>query len=372
MNKFNRIFLPVTGFLILTFLVIPLPFDKAKAAEGECHLKHCLVPAPTILGPKQGEVVATLRPGIKGLTWKTTVVKVFIDGVEITNIKQIKHADYYGSFYAVPDFDLAPGQHYAYTIAHSENPGWYDQSKESTYIYFTVKAPVVLKAESGPVAGPAVAEPNKTPGAANTVEVSKPEAAAGSIDIDRSEGQPADVAVGQGAIDGGVFVEEGAPAQPTPSAVASQNNLELQGAAGLSDLGEILDDEFAQKTTDPAKRNRIIGLSILALIIIFAIILLATDERRFRREVNRHEDGDLPPAPQPPADRTWSKEPLAPADKSAPAGEQVIPPPIEPTELYNTGQAPKDYFASPPASPHSPYPDRSPKGDRLFDPEQKL
>lgn len=377
------------GGVIATLFLLTFGFsNEALAAEGECHLKHCLVPAPTILNPEQGSVVDTQRPGIKGLTWKTTIVKVYIDGVEQTNVIQIKHEDYYGSFYVEPDYDLEPGIHYAYTIAHGDPPGWYDQSKESIYIYFTVPSPPPLP--SPPALPTTPVAPEEEIELDEEITVTEEGLEKQVEIIEPTEEQPT-VEVEEGQIEGGVFIEEEGiediqkPGEQEGRAV--EDELGLQGAAGISDLGEILQDEFVEKeVVEKAKRNRIIGLSVLALIVIFSVIWLVADKQRINRQTEKEKKGDLPPPPRPP---TTSKDRAQLEEKKSKAGrpsrevaesdksQEVSPPPIEPTVSKDNSDR---YFASPPPSSKSPYPPKPEdveyvpleKDDEAFDPDTAL
>lgn len=307
-------------FLLLLLIAITLVAvypNKIFAAEGECHLKHCLVPAPTVFGPEQNAEVSSQRPVIYGLTWKTTKVKVFLDGQELTDVAQIKHLDYYGSFAVRPNYNLTPGEHYVYTIAYSENPGPYDQSKESVYIRFKVKLPYVAPVATKPAEPQPVAQNNEP-------EAVPQDSAPTEINIAPAENQNTDqdvpvqisditstssVSVDEGRIEGGVYVTEDEATAPanlpsTDDKTAKADDLNLQGAAGLSDLGDFLNNEFAnQEQQNRAAKNRLVGLVLLALIAAAAIIWLISDKRRIYKESDRHNDGELPPPPEPPKDR---------------------------------------------------------------------
>ena len=73
-----------SAFLIACFSIFVFSANFAKAAEGDCHLVYCYVPAPTVLGPVLNQTISG-RLAIIGLTWKTTIVKVFLDGQELAN-----------------------------------------------------------------------------------------------------------------------------------------------------------------------------------------------------------------------------------------------------------------------------------------------
>ncbi len=376
------------GVLAALFLFCFSITPYVQAYEGECHLKNCLVPAPTVLMPEDGAVVTTARPEIRGLTWKRTVVKVYIDDQELANVQQINHYtspdDYYGSFFVVPDFDLEPGEHYIYTIAHSEKPGWYDQSKESSYIDITVRKIVVkpsLPAKPLPVlpslsdmtlptpSEPEPAEPSITeselPAATEEAE-EQPSVSESEVDIiEQPEDEQEEVEVispsadgqvdvQQGEIEGGVSVEK----------ESLTGEMSLQEAAGISDLGEILKDEFVAKDQmDQERRNRIIGLAMLGIILAVAIIWLFTGrQQRIRKEILEEEDeGELPPPPAPPGAKNKKQKAKGPSIE-----EQITVEPIKEEEDLPLEALIEDedkYWASPPPSPYSPYPTVSPEDE---------
>ena len=353
LNYFKR----VAIFIIFLSIFLLTNLSAALASEGECHLKHCLVPAPTVLGPLAGETVNTLRPAIIGLTWKTTIVKVYLDGQELTNVKQVKHADYYGSFYVQPDFNLTPGEHYVYTIAHSEKPSWYDQSKESIYIYFTVTAPPTTVTTQPTPQAPVAQTAEKEIAVLPTEETGE------KVEISQAPQPEVGVAVKPGETAGNVSIGQEAVKEElaAETSASEADELNLQGAAGISDLGEILKDEFVTKEMkEKAKRNQVIGLSILALIIVFSVIWLVSDKRRWEKRLSEDEEGELPPPPEPPTKNQ--------AKKSEPViikSREVSPPPVEPVktakeiDLAELKVDANKYFASPPPSPYSPYPSKT-------------
>jgi hypothetical protein len=392
------------GGSIFFLLIAPIFTNKALAYEGQCHLKHCLVPAPTILGPEPETKVTSPKPGIKGLTWKTTIVKVYLDGVELPNVKQVKHQDYYGSFYVEPSFDLKPGIHYVYTIAHSEKPGWYDQSKESTYIYFTVDFKTAAPIPPQPTLPPTIsipAEPTTLPpitpepptinppapasqatSSGSNISVTQQGTASSSVGIIQPASGESSVEVQKGKIEGGVYIDQAAKNEPTPAKPESpktqKDQLGLQEAAGISDLGEILKNEFvSQEMVAQARRNRVIGLSILALIIVLSIIWLVASKQKSKNEMESADGDELPPPPQPPKEkrgRPALRERVI--EKSVP-----VKPPIEPSPDNQATATAEKYFAAPPASPFSPYPNRqeeikyeriADKDNQSFNPEPAL
>lgn len=356
--------------IILLILILPTP---VFAAEGECHLKHCLVPAPTILQPENGATVTTTRPAIRALTWKTTVVKVFLDGIELKNIKQRKHEDYYGSVFVVPDFDLTPGTHYIYTIAYSEKPGWYDQSKESLYVDFSVSKIKVVPVKTTPKAvslpqlpptsgeittssaetglpGLPLADEKLTDTASSVMAITQPPAVNAQEQMAVSNEQATGtVEIQEGRIEEGVSLDK--------EENAGEN---LQGAAGLSDLGEILKDEFADQEQQQRERNnRLAGLVMLGMIIMITIIWLVVGRQRTKREMqDDNDEGELPPPPTPPVGRvTSNQEVLSTKD------EKITTEPIskEDLKVFKPPEPENKYWASPPPSPYSPYPSAAQK-----------
>ncbi|MBU1037149.1 hypothetical protein KKF32_03885 [Patescibacteria group bacterium] len=287
---FKRIYLLI-GVVIFVFLGIFFKAQTIQADEGQCHLKHCLVPAPTIVMPEINTEVTSFRPAIRGLTWKTTVVKVYLDGKELTNIEQRKHEDYYASFFVVPDYDLTAGEHYLYTIAHSEKPGWYDQSKESLYIYFKVVRP--------PTKIPEKTVSPKEPQTEVKEEVTE------SVNIEKElqelYQQTNKLEIVPTTPDYSIFVKE-----------KSTTILQQQEAAGLSDLGEILKKELIKESyKDKQKKNRFIGLVILGVILaIIALQKIIEINFRIKKDKVMDDQGELPPPPQPPKKDKLSLEDL--------------------------------------------------------------
>lgn len=314
-NKKNYFVLAALAIGFIFFLAIP-----AQASQGDCHLEHCYVPAPTIFLPPYNSLT-TSRPDITGLTWKTTIVKVYLDGIELTNIKQIKHADYYGSFWARPNFDLTPGRHFVYTIAYSEIPSEFGQSKESLYIYFDVvqsKPKKVAMAEKQIVADASKQPPENTISEApvspqdrvpekeqtigeNVLEPSPAQALPDNNNEQVEVVQPqnnSDVAVDSGQIEGGVSVEGVGYGEP-------QNNNEqaaisgLQQAATYEQLGDKLNKSLAERELDAKmKSNRAIGLIMLGALAVILGAWLAVARFGVRHEMYEEKKSELPPIPQ--------------------------------------------------------------------------
>jgi cell division septation protein DedD len=316
----------IAGGILVLFLTLLFP-SLVFAKEGDCHLEHCLVPSPTVLGPKQNEITAQARPAIIGLTWKTTVVKVYLDGIELKNVKQVKHQDYYGSFYVQPNFNLKPGRHFIYTIAHSEKPGLYDQSQESTYIYFTVKE----------LAAKSVAQ--------------APENFA-TAEVDSLATTSPMVTVTEGKIEGGVSVEAADENVVQPNVDSdlkpeSAEKSDLQPAATFAELGESLNNQFQDRAVkERAARNRLIGILLLIALAVIVWLLRIINKQSIRSQFKEKEDNLVPPPPAPPI-KTEAKEKSEPEILVAPIEEIVKE---EPT-----------YWATPPESPYSyaPYPEQN-------------
>lgn len=279
--------------LIVVFLSIFLfTANNVVAAEGDCHLEHCLVPAPTIFQPTAGATVDG-QLNITGLKWKTTIVKVFLDGVELKNIKQIKHEDYYGSFWAWTSDSLKPGRHFVYTIAYSENPGIFDQSKESYYIYFTIAETRKQISKQQPDAE----EPKQD----ELPEATQEQSSVSSETVNVAEQiAPNQVDVQEpGQISGGVsVVGDGIPesaVEPT-----EQNN-EISDLQRTASAGQIKDAFSGADESDillrTQKRNRVIGLIILIAIIMIGIFSRAKNLKTAFRE-------EVPNVPEQPQDIT--------------------------------------------------------------------
>ncbi len=358
----------IFSLIILSILILP---SSVFAAEGECHLKHCLVPAPTILIPEDDETVTTTRPAIRALTWKTTVVKVFLDGIELKNVKQRKHEDYYGSVFVVPDFDLKPGDHFIYTIAYSEKPGWYDQSKESLYVNFTVRKISVAPVKTFPAtATPSWLPPATRESATSSAEIEVPgqplsgegttssvmEIIQPEVISNKEMGVVADKATGtvevkEGRIEGGVTAQENINA-------SSEN---LQEAAGISDLGEILKNEFTDQEQQKERNNRLVGLVMLGVILVIIIIWLIVGRQRIKKELLEKDEGELPPPPLPPEGRLAQSQEIQKKD------EEITIEPIQEEDLTTFEQEQAEiedkYWASPPPSPYSPYPSTAQKSE---------
>jgi len=280
-------------FLIACLGVFIFSANFAKAAEGDCHLVYCYVPAPTVLGPVLNQTVSS-RPAIIGLTWKTTIVKVFLDGQELKDVKQVKHEDYYGSFWASPDFDLKPGRHFVYTIAYSEHPSEFGQSQESVYIYFNVPVSLIEP----------VAKNNTT-----ITEIEKPTAQIilpsadiiqPGVIVEPARPNNRNFEVEAGKIEGGVSVAgEGLPELSEKITNTNQNYNDLQPAATYEQLGDKLNEEFqSHSLAEKMKRNRIIGLSLLGFLILAALCWLFYSRFTIKHELEKEVKGEVPEPPQ--------------------------------------------------------------------------
>jgi len=135
-------------FIIISFLFINIKILRAaglvlSSTEGICHINNCFVPAPTIVQPVNNQTIKTTRPVIRGLTWKRTLVDIYLDGQYQGAVFLKEEENHLQSFFWQPATDLPPGKHYLFTLAYNARgydknlKGW-DQSKESSYIYFTV------------------------------------------------------------------------------------------------------------------------------------------------------------------------------------------------------------------------------------------
>lgn len=136
---------PKKTLIIFTLLLgcsFFININQAKA-EGICHVNHCFIPAPTIVVPEEGFITYHKKPVIRGLTWKRTLVDIYLDGQYQGPVLLKEHENHLQSFFWQPNSNLSAGEHYVYTIAYNSRgydkslKGW-DQSKESTYIYFTI------------------------------------------------------------------------------------------------------------------------------------------------------------------------------------------------------------------------------------------
>lgn len=355
----------LSGILAGLFLII-IFYQPASvlAAQGDCHLENCLVPAPTIYLPKAQTVVSGNKLGVVGLTWKRTIVKVYLDGQELSGVKQYDHEDYYAGFYATAK--IKPGQHYIYTIAHSEKPGWFDQSQESTYVYFTVKAPAAPVTTPQPRTLPiTLPEPEKTETNSTT-----PVDYLNQAD-DSATGTAAGLDVVQGNIEGGVSVEavpnqdnlsaSDASAQIQPSEESVEQNqvaVELQPAAEKSDLTEVLGNQFMTvRVKETALRNRLIGFGVLALLIIGFLIGRWVSKNSIKNQFLKESDSQLPPAPQPPSSDSVIADPIM-DDSNNPPIDIIAQ--DEPAACLSGRQdlagEPKDYWGATGPTPYTPFP----------------
>jgi len=242
-------------FIFLTVVVFWLTDMPAKA-EGTCHINNCFVPAPTIVVPLAGETVVGSRPVIRGLTWKRTLVDIYLDGEYQGEVILREHENYLQSFFWQPIETLAPGQHFVYTIAYNSRgydptlKGW-DQSKESTYIYFTVPQPVPVRQE---------------------VEMLPNESTEQSV------------------------LEDNLAESNEKTIIPEQKKADQKTATNV-----ILEIEKQQLN----KRNRIFGLSLAGIIILIIIVnyLIRKKKRELEQKINQTLKGervDNEPPPPPP------------------------------------------------------------------------
>ncbi|MDP2586235.1 MAG: hypothetical protein Q8P32_00470 [Candidatus Komeilibacteria bacterium] len=345
------------GILVGLFLII-IFYQPASvlAAQGDCHLEHCLVPAPTVYLPDNQTVIVGNNLNVVGLTWKRTIVKVYLDGVELPGVIQHDHEDYFAGFYVTAK--IKPGQHYLYTIAHSEKPGWFDQSQESTYTYFTVKAAAAPVTTPQPRTLPlTLPEPEKvdTDSTPPVDYINQDDSATGTV---------AGLEVIQGNIEGGVSVEA-TPNQDNLSAgdvssqiqaseeLTDQNQvaIELQPAGEKDDLTEVLGNQFMTvRVKETAQRNRLIGFGVLALLIIGFIIGRWVSKNSIKNQFLKEHDDQLPPAPQPPSSGSIIIDPVM-DDANNPPIDVIAQ--DEPVDLAGE---PKDYWGTTGATPYTPYP----------------
>lgn len=356
-------------FFSLLFLFLFSP--RVLAYEGQCHLEPCFVPAPTLLIPGDGEIVTTTRPVIRGLTWKAAIAQIYLDGVELKNVLQKEHQDYYSGLFVVPNFDLAPGPHILYAIAHSEKPGWGDQSVESTYIDFTVVAPIkktvqlpkatikeqpVLPITTAPSLEEIKTEPvnqQATTTASSPQTFENKNIATGQVQVLTKEAGGQVEIKEQGEIGGGVAVTEEKSRTATNS---------LQTAAGLSDLGNILKDEFKESNSaDKARANRLIGLVILAIILLIGLVwLIVGRERRLKQLLEKHQEPkeEFAPMPESPFDSAQGVPPFDYAEdmpidfEATPENPRIDLDRYQVSPEWGSGEK----IPKPPISPNSPYP----------------
>lgn len=149
--------------LISLFFLISFIVAQQAKAEGRCHINNCFVPAPTIVVPINNTELTETKPGIRGLTWKRTLVDIYLDGQYQGPVLLREHENHLQSFFWQPPEDLKPGQHFVFTIAHNARgydktlKGW-DQSKESAYIYFNIEDKKITSGTKQKNIQPAVGE----------------------------------------------------------------------------------------------------------------------------------------------------------------------------------------------------------------------
>lgn len=138
------------NFFYIFIIIFLILIAKTAKAEGICHINNCFVPAPTIVLPANNQLMTEIRPAIQGLTWKRTLVDIYLDGQYQGAVKLKEHENHLQSFFWQPPEDLSVGQHFVFTIAYSTKgydktiKSW-DESKESAYIYFTIERKEIAK-----------------------------------------------------------------------------------------------------------------------------------------------------------------------------------------------------------------------------------
>lgn len=131
-------------FYVILLIVCSFFINANKLrAEEICHIDHCFVPAPTIVIPENNKIFFT-NPAIQGLTWKRTLVDIYLDGEYQGPVILKEEENHLQSFYWQPAEKLSVGKHYVFVIAHStkgydKNIKSWDQSKESMAVYFIIK-----------------------------------------------------------------------------------------------------------------------------------------------------------------------------------------------------------------------------------------
>jgi len=278
----------------MLLLFFCLPFE-VWAAEGDCVADFCLVPAPTVLSLNNDQILDSGRLTLSGLAWKTTLVRIFVDGKEVRAVRQFDHEDQYVGFYA--DLNLSSGRHYLYTTAYSDSkqPGPYDQSQESKYIYFTVQEPARDLTEADQ---PLLEDDFEINEKQSDQMIVNDQALAEDLSMDIvNASSTAMIDVADGRIEGGVFIEEDLQNfieefvdEQVPLEEMNQE-LQMQPAATFNDLSETLKGEFEnQKSDDVQKRNRLIGY-VLLIIIILAYLIRWIVKKGLIRRINN--DGKL-------------------------------------------------------------------------------
>lgn len=357
MSKQIKLFIIVISLVAISAIFT----NNALAKEGDCHFDNCFVPAPTVLFPQNNSLVWQKRPVISGLTWKSTIVEVYLDDQLLPNIRQDIHQDYFASFYVIPTFDLKPGTHTIYAYAKSGNGQWYDWSKESKNVVFsskfTVKSvtlssgveAVIPKAEEekeSPKVGKldqvmqeyfnnndSVVDNASTTSGTSTAVVEKNVFADDSSLIGKSSTStslevvepenPRNLGanVEPGQIAGGVVAENNQPAKPN----------ELQPAADSKDLKDILDPLVREERFNDQQKNNVrIGIWILLLLIVGGGVWFYL--RRDKDDQDIAKSGEIPPEPVVEAPVVEATQPEEIKEVTTPEPEIVVENPQPPVD----------------------------------------
>jgi hypothetical protein len=245
-----KLFIKQSLFLISFFLLfLTLPFF-AQAKEGECANLPCFVPAPTIILPENNSFISSGY--ITGLTWKTTFVKIFVDGQELNNIKLVKHEDYYASFAAPISSNLKAGKHEIYAFAYDEKDGWGGISQESKHTFFTIKKTSV-KQEIKKTDNVSTSTATSSPILKEKLLNEAPLAPAHVINIEAVKGDDASVS----------STDDSQAIQPATDSVQEiATNSEKETTKTVSDYQKSL------------KTNRIVGFVILTGLVLISLLWL--------------------------------------------------------------------------------------------------
>lgn len=281
----------VLTFSLILFLLLS---NKVKAQEDECKVQPCFVPAPTIITPVSNATTTNSALVISGLTWKSTWVEVYVDGVKMENVKLVKHADYYASFSVRLKEKLKPGKHSIHTFAYDEKNGWGGVSKESKHVSFFVEneivkvKPVPTKVSTKPMPTPPQKEDTinnetKTPLEPEKVFNEKP-----------NDKQPVNVPAVERVTNNDQvnnLIETRQNYLEVNSDEANENEVNDEDNQQLgTGATETKDENLQYKKIDDyqqrLKTNRIVGLVILSAIALISLFWLLLKEPIFKNEVN--------------------------------------------------------------------------------------
>jgi len=97
------------------------------------------LPAPTLVGPDEDDVISQVKPNITGLTVSNTLVHIYIDGVYNGKTETVKHNSGTADFVYKPFLNLAVGWHEVIAMAEDLSG---NQSQMSESIKFRVREPM--------------------------------------------------------------------------------------------------------------------------------------------------------------------------------------------------------------------------------------